>query len=91
MDLLPSAAYGRINAFMTRVPPEVSEYLGTIGKKGGKIGGKKAAENLGAAGRKQRAKRASEAATKALTPHQRKLRAKNAAEARWKRNKTNSS
>jgi Arc/MetJ family transcription regulator len=63
--------------------------LRSIGKRGGRIGGKKAAENLGAAGRKQRAKKASEAATKALTPGQRKLRAKKAAEARWKGKKAN--
>jgi Arc/MetJ family transcription regulator len=74
---------------MARVPPEVSEYLRSIGKRGGRIGGKKAAENLGAAGRKQRAKKASEAATKALTPGQRELRAKKAAEARWKGKKAN--
>jgi hypothetical protein len=75
---------------MARVPPEVSEYLRTIGRKGGKIGGKKAAENLGAAGRKQRAKKASEASIKALTPRQRTLRAKKAAQARWKGKKANS-
>jgi len=83
-------AYGRIDAFMARVPPEISEYLRNIGKQGGKIGGKKAAEKLGAAGRKQRAKKASEAAIKALTPRQRTLRAKKAAEARWKGKKGNS-
>jgi hypothetical protein len=71
-------------AFMARVPPEVSEYFRSIGRRGGRIGGKKAAENLGAAGRKRRAKKASDAATKALTPAQRKLRAKKAAEARWR-------
>lgn len=82
--LLPRAAYGRIDkCFMARVSTEISEYLRTIGKKGGEIGGKKAAEVLGADGRKRRAKKASDAVMKALTPAQRKLRAKKAAQARW--------
>jgi hypothetical protein len=85
--VLPSAGYGSICEFMVRVPPEISEYMRSIGKKGGKIGGKKTAENLGPAGRKQRAKKASDAAVKALTPRQRTLRAKKAAEARWKAKK----
>jgi hypothetical protein len=50
-----------------RMPPEVLEYLSAIGKRYGKIGGKTAAENMTAAERTARAKKASLAAAKKRT------------------------
>ena len=50
-----------------RMPPEVLEYLQSLGEKYGKLGGKKAAKNMTAAERKARAKKASLAAAKKRT------------------------
>lgn len=50
-----------------RMPPEVLEYLRTMGKAYGKLGGKTAAKNMTAAQRKARAKKASMAAAKKRT------------------------
>jgi hypothetical protein len=50
-----------------RVPPEVLEYLKSMGKKYGSLGGKKSAKNLTAAERSARAKKASLAAAKKRT------------------------
>jgi hypothetical protein len=75
---------------MARVPPEISEYMRMIGKKGGSLGGKKSAELLSPTARKRRAKKAAAASIKALTPRQRQLRAKKAAEARWRAEKAKS-
>lgn len=50
-----------------RMPPEVLEYLSKLGKEYGKLGGKKAAENMTAAERSARAKKASEAAARKRT------------------------
>ena len=52
---------------MAKMPPEVLEYLRTIGKKYGKLGGKTSAENLTAAERSARAKIGSQAAAKKRT------------------------
>lgn len=49
------------------MPAEVLEYLQAMGKKYGKQGGKKSAENLTAAERSARAKKASLAAAKKRT------------------------
>ena len=49
------------------MPPEVLEYLKAAGKKYGKLGGKKSAQNLTAAQRSARAKKASLAAAKKRT------------------------
>jgi hypothetical protein len=51
----------------TWLPPEVLEYLRSIGKKYGKLGGKTAAKNMTAAERLARAKKASMAAAKKWT------------------------
>jgi hypothetical protein len=83
------SAYGRIVSDMTGDPPrrkksvspEVSAYLSGLGKRGGKIGGKKAAEKLSPTERSERAKKASDAVS--LTPKERSERAKKAAAARW--------
>lgn len=50
-----------------RMPPEVLEYLKTMGKAYGQLGGKTAAKNMTAAERKARAKKASMAAAKKRT------------------------
>jgi len=50
-----------------RMPPEVLEYLKTMGKSYGKLGGKTAAKNMTAAERRARAKKASIAAAKKRT------------------------
>jgi hypothetical protein len=50
-----------------KMPPEVLEYLKSIGKKYGKLGGKTSAQNLTAAQRSARAKKASLAAAKKRT------------------------
>jgi hypothetical protein len=52
---------------MAKMPAEVLEYLKTIGKKYGKLGGKTSAKNLTAAERSARAKIASLAAAKKRT------------------------
>ncbi len=49
------------------MPAEVLEYLKTLGKKYGKLGGKTSAKNLTAAERSARAKKASLAAAKKRT------------------------
>lgn len=66
-------------------PPEVTEYFRQIGKKYGAAGGKKSAENLSAAQRKRRAKKASDAVS--LNAEKRKERAQKAAAARWGKKK----
>ena len=50
-----------------RIPPEALEYLKGLGKKYGKLGGKTSAENMTAAERSARAKKASDAASKKRT------------------------
>jgi hypothetical protein len=50
-----------------RMPPEVLEYLRALGKQYGKVGGHTAAENMTAAERSARAKKASLAASKQRT------------------------
>ena len=50
-----------------RIPPEVLEYLKSLGKKYGKLGGKKSAQNLTVEERSARAKKASLAAAKVRT------------------------
>jgi hypothetical protein len=50
-----------------RMPPEVLEYLKSMGKKYGSLGGKKSAKTLTAAERSARAKKASLAAAKKRT------------------------
>ena len=50
-----------------RMPPEVLEYLRTLGQQFGKLGGKTAAANMTAAERSARAKKASAAAAKKRT------------------------
>jgi hypothetical protein len=50
-----------------RMPPEVLEYLRTVGKAYGKLGGKTAAKNLTPEERSARAKKASDAAAKKRT------------------------
>jgi hypothetical protein len=50
-----------------RMPPEVLEYLREAGRRSGKIGGQTAAENMPAAERSARAKKASLAAAKKRT------------------------
>ena len=52
---------------MAKMPPEVLEYLRSIGRKYGKLGGKRAAKNMTAAERSARAKKASMAAAKKRT------------------------
>ena len=52
---------------MAKMPPEVLEYLKAIGKKYGKLGGKKAAATMTAEERSARAKKASLAAAKKRT------------------------
>lgn len=42
-------------------PPTISEYMSTIGRKGGKIGGKRRMETMSAKQRRSIAKRAAEA------------------------------
>lgn len=66
---------------MPKVPPALSKYFSEMGKKGGKIGGKRRAEGMTAAQRKRSAKKASDAVS--LTPAERSARAKKAAQARW--------
>jgi len=50
-----------------RIPPEVLEYLQSLGQQYGKLGGKTAAKNMTAEERKARAKKASLAAAKKRT------------------------
>jgi len=50
-----------------RVPPEVLEYLRSVGRKYGKLGGKTSAKNMTAEERLARAKKASMAAAKKRT------------------------
>jgi len=50
-----------------RMPPEVLEYLQSLGKKYGSQGGKKAAKNMTAQERKARAKKAADAAARKRT------------------------
>jgi hypothetical protein len=52
---------------MAKMPPEVLEYLKTLGKKYGKLGGKKSAAGMTAEERSERAKKASLAAAKKRT------------------------
>jgi hypothetical protein len=52
---------------MAKMPDEVLEYLRSVGKKYGKLGGKTSAKNLTAAERSARAKKASLAAAKKRT------------------------
>jgi hypothetical protein len=52
---------------MAKMPPEVLEYLRAVGRKTGKLGGKTAAENMTAAQRSARAKKASTAAAEKRT------------------------
>ena len=52
---------------MAKMPPEVLEYLKSIGREYGKLGGKRAAKNMTAAERSARAKKASMAAAKKRT------------------------
>ena len=52
---------------MAKMPAEVLEYLRALGKKYGKLGGKKSAQNLTAAERSTRAKKASLAAANKRT------------------------
>ena len=61
-----------------RMPPEVLEYLRSVGKAYGKLGGKTAAKNMTAEERKARAKKASLAAAKKRTAERlaRELRTK---------------
>src|ERR1043166_7474161 len=56
-----------IESMAKRMPPEVLEYLQSLGQKYGKLGGRKAAKNMTAAERKARAKNASLAAAKKRT------------------------
>ena len=50
-----------------KMPPEVLEYLRSVGKTYGKVGGKVAARNMTPEERKARAKKASEAAARSRT------------------------
>jgi hypothetical protein len=50
-----------------RMPPEVLEYLRSLGKAYGKLGGKKAAKNMTAEERSARAKKAATAAAEKRT------------------------
>ena len=50
-----------------RMPPEVLEYLRSLGKAYGKLGGKKAAKNMTAEERLARAKKATTAAARKRT------------------------
>jgi hypothetical protein len=50
-----------------RIPPEVLEYLRTMGRATGKLGGKTSAKNMTPEERSARAKKASEAAAKKRT------------------------
>ena len=50
-----------------RMPPEVLEYLRSVGRKYGKLGGKTSAKNMSAEERLDRAKKASMAAAKKRT------------------------
>jgi len=52
---------------MAKMPDEVLEYLRSVGKKYGKLGGKTSAKNLTAEERSARAKKASLAAAKKRT------------------------
>ena len=52
---------------MAKMPDEVLEYLRSVGKKYGKLGGKTSANNLTAAERSARARKASLAAAKKRT------------------------
>jgi hypothetical protein len=52
---------------MAKMPDEVLEYLRSVGKKYGKLGGKTSAKNLTAVERSARAKKASQAAAKKRT------------------------
>jgi hypothetical protein len=52
---------------MAKMPPEVLEYLRSVGKRYGKLGGKTAAKNLRPEERSARAKKASLAAAKKRT------------------------
>ena len=52
---------------MAKMPPEVLEYLRSIGRKYGKLGGKRAAKNMTAAERSARAMKASRAAARKRT------------------------
>ena len=63
-------------------PKAVREYFRELGKYG-KLGGQATAKKLTAAQRKHNAKKASDAASGALTPEERKARAKKAAAVRW--------
>jgi len=65
-----------------RVPPEVLEYLRSVGRKYGKLGGKTSAKNMTAEERKARAKKASVAAAKKRTA--KRLAARRAATAKKK-------
>lgn len=52
---------------MAKMPPEVLDYLQSLGKKYGKLGGKKSAAGMTAEERSERAKKASIAAAKKRT------------------------
>ena len=52
---------------MAKMPDEVLEYLRSVGKKYGKLGGKTAAKNMTAEERSARAKKAATAAAKKRT------------------------
>ena len=61
-----------------RMPPEVLEYLQSLGKHYGKLGGKTAAKNMTAKERSARAKKASLAAAKKRTAERLKRKRKRA-------------
>lgn len=75
---------------MAKLPPALSKYFSEMGKKGGKIGGRRRAELMTPAERKRSAMKAAKAAKAAilkLTPAERTARAKKAALARWEKKK----
>jgi hypothetical protein len=63
--LTPLRCYHR--GMPKRMPPEVLEYLKGLGQQYGKLGGKKAAKNMTAEERSDRAKKASDAAARKRT------------------------
>jgi hypothetical protein len=65
IHLIPVRCYHQ--GMANRMPPEVLEYLRSVGKKFGKLGGKTAAKNMTAEERTARAKKASMAAARKRT------------------------
>jgi hypothetical protein len=65
IHLIPVRCYHQSMA--NRMPPEVLEYLRSMGKKFGKLGGKTSAKNMTAAERLARARKASMAAAEQRT------------------------